>query len=1019
MGNRSKDENAAAENHSQDTRDTSLAKAIAEAVAQQTQTIADVFQRQIEAVSRQKSEETQALTDVFQRQMEETRAQYQELLKASCAQKLSSTLKVTSGTNGFRVMDAFDWTNDKNIYQRWQLWSHKARLALDAMEGDNEKTKISYLHHWLDGKGIDKIKGWTNSKILIPQEEYDALEERDRKGRYSSDKIESYFSLVENILTPRSNPLLAVEELHLTKQGSMTSQEFHSQILEIVKRCRFPNQAAEDRAVRDAIFIGMNSQRTKDKAINFMNEEDGKEVTVEFLLNHLAVEDGNSQHRFLSQLDSSTSVNVVAYDRRQNKGKSNRSKNSNGREREQNKSRGHSSSSTVQTSRKPPGMEGKCMRCGRPEHEQGEKCAARHAKCKDCHKIGHFYKVCQSSKRTARANLAQITPQDIDDTHIDECGYVQSNPPAINMLKVVNNKGTTSGTESLKFPIDVNPRGTYKHHLEVSIDTGADVNCMNEKTFKKLFPEMDLSVCPHSIQNFGNSTADVYILGQFRVYLKFRGRKYLNTFIVTNANDCPNILSHGAIFRMGILVPNYPEENMVKVRDMETGTSNVFQVLQDLRMQQYQRISEPRTHRPGTTATTTTTRQLKASKTPKSCETASQKAGTATHTDSMSPIRTSFRTMPPPKPSAYRTIPTPELNTAYSTRRPASRIHQPHSHSELACCIHVHRQQSKTYRMEEPPALKEVKHPHRDRTSVSRSPSTEQEVLSQFSGFPEEIEHFTRDPYTTHLKSCTQSTDYAFRGQEVHTCINCEHSQGHMVAHVDQNTPDSLGKQFLQGKEKSTCTDMRDTPALQGNKTNILKMDTNTYANMDTNHTAHRGKDARKEAHLLSGPSELRPFKDAKKEAHLLSRPSELRPFKAMAHRHTKKEAHLLSRPSELQPTEHPETQKLDSAHVEQTRQEYSRLTEIDKAKFQNPFIYNDERNFVRHNSVSKISSNNVFMTTPNTSVSNSVFCRKKGRKCGKCRDSRNSRRTCTCTYSRRTCTCTCTCTCSHTGESP
>ena len=922
--------------------------------------------------------------------MEETRAQYQELLKASCAQKLSSTLKVTSSTNGFRVMDAFDWTNDKNIYQRWQLWSHKARLALDAMEGDNEKTKISYLHHWLDGKGIDKIKGWTNSKILIPQEEYDALEERDRKGRYSSDKIESYFSLVENILTPRSNPLLAVEELHLAKQGSMTSQEFHSQILEIVKRCRFPNQAAEDRAVRDAIFIGMNSQRTKDKAINFMNEEDGKEVTVEFLLNHLAVEDGNSQHRFLSQLDSSSFVNMIAYDRRQNKEKNNKSKNSNGREREQNKSRGHNSSSTVQTSRKPPGMEGKCMRCGRPEHEQGEKCAARHAKCKDCHKIGHFYKVCQSSKRTARANLAQITPQDIDDTHIDECGYTQPNPPAINMLKVINNTGTTSGTESLKFPIDVNPRGTYKHHLEVSIDTGADVNCMNEKTFKKLFPEVDLSVCPHSIQNFGNSTADVYILGQFRVYLKFRGRKYLNTFIVTNANDCPNILSHGAIFRMGILVPNYPEENMVEVRDMETGTSNVFQVLQDLRMQQYQGNSEPRTHRPGTTVTTTTTKQWKASETPKSYETASQKAGTATHTGSMSPIQTSFRTMPPPKPSAYGTIPTPELNTAYSTRRPASRIHQPHSHSELACCMHIHQQQSKTYRMEEPPALEEVKHPHRDRTSVSRSPSTEQVVLSQFSGFSEEIEHFTRDPYTTHLRSCIQSTGYAPKIHEVNTCIDCEHSHGHMNDHQVQNTPDSLGKQFLQGKEKITCTDMENTP----------NMDTNTYANMGTNHTAHRDRDARKEAHLLSGPSELRPFK-------------------AMAHRHTRKEAHLLSRPSELQPTEHPETQKLDSAHVQQTRQEYSRLTEINKAKFQDPFIYNDERNLIRHNSVSKISSNNVSMTTPNTSVSNSVFCRRKGRKRGKCRDSRNSRRTCTCTYSRRTCTCTCTCTCSHTGESP
>ena len=59
----------------------------------------------------------------------------------------------------------------------------------------------------------------------------------------------------------------------------------------------------------------------------------------------------------------------------------------------------------------PPGMEGKCMRCGKPEHQQGQKCAVKNAKCKECHKIGHFYKVCQFKKKTRRANLAQATPQ--------------------------------------------------------------------------------------------------------------------------------------------------------------------------------------------------------------------------------------------------------------------------------------------------------------------------------------------------------------------------------------------------------------------------------------------------------------------------------------------------------------------------------------------------------------------------------------------------------------------------------
>ena len=171
---------------------------------------------------------------------------------------------------------------------------------------------------------------------------------------------------------------------------------------------------------------------------------------------------------------------------------------------------------------------------------------------------------------------------------------------------------------------------------------------------------------------------------------------------------------------------------------------------------------------------------------------------------------------------------------------------------------------------------------------------------------------------------------------------------------------------FNHNAETTTHVETSRNVHSNGTLSTSLKTDTNMHANMDTNHTAHR-------------------------------------------YRHTKKEVHLLSGPSELQPTEDSETQKFDSAHIQHPRQEYSRLTETNKAKFQDPFIYNDDRNFVQHNSVDKFSPNLVFMTTQNTaSVSNSVFCRKKGRKCGRCRDSRNHRRTCTCT-----------CTCSHTGNSP
>ena len=236
------------------------------------------------------------------------------------------------------------------------------------------------------------------------------------------------------------------------------------------------------------------------------------------------------------------------------------------------------------------------MRCGKLDHQPGQRCPAKNAKCKECHKIGHFHKVCQSKKRaTQRAHLTTV-PQNEDDTHIDELGDRQPNSPRVNMLQVVNHiEAKFNEGKHLKFPIVSHPRGPYNHHIIVRVDTRADVKCMNEKTFNELFPEVQLSVCPHEIQNFGNSIADISILGQFCTYLEFRGEKYLNTFIVIDANDRPNLLSHGATFRMGVLFPNYPKDMVIEGENVPyfskmsgdkmrvpNGPSNVFQILGDI-----------------------------------------------------------------------------------------------------------------------------------------------------------------------------------------------------------------------------------------------------------------------------------------------------------------------------------------------------------------------------------------------------------------------------------------------------
>ena len=341
-----------------------------------------------------------------------------------------------------------------------------------------------------------------DNKTLISQEDYEKLGENEKEGKYSLGEIERYFILFESLLAPKSNPLLAVEELHFVKQGSMNSGEFHSHVTKIAKRCQFSNAQAEERAIRDAIFLGINSQKAWEKAINLMNEE-GKVLTVDFLMNQLETEACNSHHKSLSQLDSTSSVNFAAYDHRQNKGGKSRKNRGNGKDQAQNKPGEQESSNSGHYSRKSPGMEGKCMRCGKPDHQPGQRCPAKNAKCKECHKIGHFHKVCQSKKRaTQRAHLATV-PQNEDDTHIYELGDRQSNPPRVHMLKIVNhieaNRGKLNEGKNLKFPVASNPRGSYNHHIIVRVDTGGDVNCMNEKTFNKLFTEVQLTVSPHEI----------------------------------------------------------------------------------------------------------------------------------------------------------------------------------------------------------------------------------------------------------------------------------------------------------------------------------------------------------------------------------------------------------------------------------------------------------------------------------------------------------------------------------------
>ena len=275
------------------------------------------------------------------------------------------------------------------------------------------------------------------------------------------------------------------------------------------------------------------------------------------------------------------------------------------------------------------------------------------------------------------------------------------------------NRGKFNEGKHLKFPIVSHHRGPYNHHFVVRVDTGADVNCMNENTFNELFPEVQLSVCHHEIQNFGNSVADISIKEQFCTYLEFRGEKYLNTFIVTNANDCPNLLSYGATFRMGVFLPNYPKDIVVKGENVphfskmsgdkkgngrangtSNGTLNVFQILGNIRKQQLAVQSQ---------CDSSTIPIVPESATPSRTTTPSTQALTMATVKQADPVHVYAL------PIQYTSWSGPPAPSA-----------------------HVHRPLPQVLKPGDLLALRKVQHPHNGRTCVNKIPLMKQDIVTLF-----------------------------------------------------------------------------------------------------------------------------------------------------------------------------------------------------------------------------------------------------------------------------------------------
>ena len=271
-------------------------------------------------------------------------------------------------------------------------------------------------------------------------------------------------------------------------------------------------------------------------------------------------------------------VNYVSYEKKKSKGNKNKQK-------FQNNSKGSNSSSSGQKQTSTgPGKQ--CYRCKKPFTQGHEKiCKAIKAKCDACGIVGHYQIACRksgnfpqkansTSNSTGRMNIAAAvggTPSEAD--FFDEQGLLKEYQPNTKNMNVLSGSSSDKPI-MIEFGCGLTPL-SFNRKLILQVDTGADANAINKKTFDQLFPEVELEESTFLLRNFDMRLTKP--IGSFRCFLRWKGHKYRVQIEVMGA-DTPNILSRETTFLMGILkkcfisekLPNIPNSALIPGPTAET-----------------------------------------------------------------------------------------------------------------------------------------------------------------------------------------------------------------------------------------------------------------------------------------------------------------------------------------------------------------------------------------------------------------------------------------------------------------
>ena len=184
------------------------------------------------------------------------------------------------------------------------------------------------------------------------------INEADRKDpKKVWDAFELYFE-------PKTNFRLARFDIHDMKQGPTEPIDTFMNRLKVqAKKCEYTQEQLNDVLI-DQIIKGTAHMAIRKKLL----DQDPKKLTLDIALQHARTIETTQTH--MKHFDENQRVDAVAKAAKRKSSKS-----------------------------RTPVVTAGCNYCGQPGHHAREQCKAKDQECRKCHKIGHFAKVCRSTRQ--------------------------------------------------------------------------------------------------------------------------------------------------------------------------------------------------------------------------------------------------------------------------------------------------------------------------------------------------------------------------------------------------------------------------------------------------------------------------------------------------------------------------------------------------------------------------------------------------------------------------------------------